>query len=122
MNRPKLCGNCAFQQNFYTSKLGETTVSYAVKVTESQDLSEKICFQEIKFFPEKLSQFFLSQFSIDVFLSTFLPFDVLEKMTKRALCPKNIYLFNGYYKITWERCEICLKLTIKTPEPLHAAR
>ena len=30
--RPKLCGNCAFPQNFYTRKLGEITVFYAVKV------------------------------------------------------------------------------------------
>ena len=29
-NRPKLCGNCAFPQNFHTMKLGEITVFYAV--------------------------------------------------------------------------------------------
>ena len=29
-NRPKLCGNCAFPQNFPTRKLGEITVFYAV--------------------------------------------------------------------------------------------
>ena len=29
-NRPKLCGNCAFQQNFYTRKLDEITVFFAV--------------------------------------------------------------------------------------------
>ena len=28
--RPKLCGNCAFPQNFHTMKLGEITVFYAV--------------------------------------------------------------------------------------------
>ena len=28
--RPKLCGNCAFSQNFYTKKLGEITVFFAV--------------------------------------------------------------------------------------------
>ena len=27
---PKLCENCAFPQNFHTSKLGEITVFYAV--------------------------------------------------------------------------------------------
>ena len=27
---PKLCGNCAFPQNFHTKKLGKITVSYAV--------------------------------------------------------------------------------------------
>ena len=31
-NRPKLYGNCASPQNFYTRKLGETTVFYAVKL------------------------------------------------------------------------------------------
>ena len=28
--RPKLCGNCAFPQNFHTRKLGEITVFYGV--------------------------------------------------------------------------------------------
>ena len=31
-DRPKLCGNCAFPQNFHTKKLGEITVFYAVCV------------------------------------------------------------------------------------------
>ena len=30
VNRPKLCGNCAFPQNFHTRKLGEITLFYAV--------------------------------------------------------------------------------------------
>ena len=30
-NRPKLCGNCAFAQNFHTRKLGEITVFFAVR-------------------------------------------------------------------------------------------
>ena len=30
--RPKLCGNCAFPQNFYTRKLGEITVFFAVDI------------------------------------------------------------------------------------------
>ena len=30
MIRQKLCGNCAFPQNFHTTKLGEITVFYAV--------------------------------------------------------------------------------------------
>ena len=29
VNRPKLCGNSAFPQNFHTSKLGEITVFYS---------------------------------------------------------------------------------------------
>ena len=33
-NRPKLCGNCAFPQNFYTSKSGEVTVFFAVSVKD----------------------------------------------------------------------------------------
>ena len=32
MKRPKLCGNCAFPQNFYTIKLGEITVFYPMKL------------------------------------------------------------------------------------------
>ena len=30
--RPKLCGNCAFPQNFYTRKLGEVSEFYALLV------------------------------------------------------------------------------------------
>ena len=30
-NRPKLCENCAFPQNFYTMKVGESTVFFAVQ-------------------------------------------------------------------------------------------
>ena len=30
-NSPKLCGNCAFPQNFHTRKLGEISVSKAVQ-------------------------------------------------------------------------------------------
>ena len=30
LNHPKLCGNCAFQPNFHTRKLGEILVFYAV--------------------------------------------------------------------------------------------
>ena len=29
-NHPKLCGNCAFEQNFHTQKLGETTLFFVV--------------------------------------------------------------------------------------------
>ena len=29
-NRPKICGNCAFPQNFHVRKLGEITVFFAV--------------------------------------------------------------------------------------------
>ena len=31
-NRPKLCANCAFPQNFNTGKLGEITAFFAVKL------------------------------------------------------------------------------------------
>ena len=30
-NRPKLCGNCAFPQNFHTKKLGEITIFFEVE-------------------------------------------------------------------------------------------
>ena len=30
--RPKLCGNCAFPQNFHTRKLGEITAFYAAAI------------------------------------------------------------------------------------------
>ena len=30
VNRPKLCGNCAFPQNFHTRKWGETTIFFTV--------------------------------------------------------------------------------------------
>ena len=33
---PKLCGNCAFPQNFHTKKLGEITASFAVSATAHQ--------------------------------------------------------------------------------------
>ena len=29
-NRPELCGNCAFPQNFHTKKLGQISIFYAV--------------------------------------------------------------------------------------------
>ena len=32
IGRPKLCGNCAFPQNFHTRKLGEITVFIAVNL------------------------------------------------------------------------------------------
>ena len=31
-NRPKLCGICAFLQNFHTMKFGEITIFYAVNL------------------------------------------------------------------------------------------
>ena len=37
-HRPKLCGNCAFPQNFHTRKLGEITVFYAVFITKAAQL------------------------------------------------------------------------------------
>ena len=36
--RPKLCGNCAFPENFYTKKLGEIRVYYAVYGIKMQQL------------------------------------------------------------------------------------
>ena len=37
--RPKLCGNCAFPQNFHTRKLGEISVFYAVVGAEAEEKS-----------------------------------------------------------------------------------
>ena len=34
-NRSKLCGNCAFPQNFHTRKSGEITVFFAVSSTDN---------------------------------------------------------------------------------------
>ena len=33
--RPKLCGNCAFPQNFHTGKLGEIAIIFTVMSTFS---------------------------------------------------------------------------------------
>ena len=41
--RPKLCGNCAFPQNFHTRKLGEITVFYAM-----------ICFTRVDYHEQNL--------------------------------------------------------------------
>ena len=35
-NLPKLCGKCAFPQNFHTTKLGENTVFHVVNQTQNQ--------------------------------------------------------------------------------------
>ena len=49
--RAKLCGNCAFTQNFHTRKLGETTTFYAVvskissvKITDIEYFIVNSCF------------------------------------------------------------------------------
>ena len=39
VNRPKLCKNCAFPQNFHTRKLDDITVLYAVKAMSNWNLS-----------------------------------------------------------------------------------
>ena len=39
---PKLCGNCAFPQNFHTRKLGEITAFYAVIHTAETDLGRNM--------------------------------------------------------------------------------
>ena len=48
-NRPKLCGSCAFPQNFHTRKLDENTVFFAVflrhgfmfNITETKQLTQQ---------------------------------------------------------------------------------
>ena len=41
---------------------------------------------------------------------------------KITFCPVNIYLFKINNRNIRKKCEICLKLTIKTPERLHWRR
>ena len=38
VNRPKLCGNCAFPQNFHNGKLGEITVFFTER---SKNIDER---------------------------------------------------------------------------------
>ena len=45
-NCPKLCGNCAFPQNFHTRKLREITVFFAVIMAKSR-------YEAILNFPKK---------------------------------------------------------------------
>ena len=40
--RPKLCGNCAFPQNFHTRELGEISVFYAVMLLWYTNCNSKI--------------------------------------------------------------------------------
>ena len=37
VDRLKICGNCAFPQNFHTRKLGEISVFYAVQKLDEVD-------------------------------------------------------------------------------------
>ena len=53
-DRPKLCGNSAFKQNFHTSKLGEITVFFTVLMNihlTGCDLTKTFNFQNY-YFPE----------------------------------------------------------------------
>ena len=43
-NRPKLCGNCSFPQNFHTRKLGEITVFFVVYNVNQCQLEQKLRF------------------------------------------------------------------------------
>ena len=51
-NRSKLCGNCAFPQNFHTRKLGEIKVFFAVEGDRRWTHPEKLhfIFKNIKYF------------------------------------------------------------------------
>ena len=44
-NRPKLCGNCVFLQNFHTGELGEISVFYIVKLEAL--ISRNVIFKKI---------------------------------------------------------------------------
>ena len=50
----------------------------------------------------------------DVFRKRPVPWSELK-----TTCPVNIYLFKVNNRNTKKRCEVCSKLTIKTPERLH---
>ena len=57
-NRPKLCINCAFPQNFLTKKLGEITVFYVVQgssLLEQKKVNGVNCdVQTTKHFPSSI--------------------------------------------------------------------
>ena len=44
---------------------------------------------------------------------------VIKKINRIESFPAKIYLFKVNNRSTSKRCEICLKLTIKTPERRH---
>ena len=55
--RPKLCGNCAFPQNFHTRKLGKVTAFYAVRALgESPRTPQKLCVSAQSFCSRKLDK------------------------------------------------------------------
>ena len=45
--------------------------------------------------------------------------NLFKVVIKGTMSPANIYLFKVNNRNTKRRCEICSKLTIKTPERLH---
>ena len=47
-NRPKLCGNFVFLQNFHTGELGEISVFYTVKLEAL--ISQNVIFKKNKLF------------------------------------------------------------------------
>ena len=69
-NYPKVCGNCAFSQNFHARKLGEIMVFSAAKVFK--DGSSKICERQplSRPYPFKFFKGCLPQILIGPFLNT----------------------------------------------------
>ena len=65
--RPKLCGSCAFSQNFHTRKLGKITVFFAVPGYINPVLRGRFCLERtviivghyMNHLPQELREFFL---------------------------------------------------------------
>ena len=56
MNRPKLCGNCAFPQSFHTRKSSEITVFFAVVVNDEVPSTFPQIVEQIKAIQEGVLQ------------------------------------------------------------------
>ena len=56
-NRPKLCGNCAYPQNFHTRKLGEIAVFYPMHESPAEAYSESSQSFKIELFVKIVNDF-----------------------------------------------------------------
>ena len=82
--RSKLCGNCAFSQNFHTMKLGEITVFFAVYLNEERWKIERISF--------KVSQIFLKRKNVLTLKKhwTFAFLSIATKLTRWSKVIQNL--------------------------------
>ena len=114
--RPKLCGNCAFPQNFYARKLGNISVFYPIdiyllKVRNTRTRS---------YMCSKLRSC-SNVFNIN-FVHAIPIFHAVMQTTENPVIwhiMVGIYMFKVNNKNTRIRYEICSKLTIKAPEQRH---